>query len=989
MQCKQYWSSFWHFLRTHCAFRCHVRLVLLAVSLFVIALAGITANETPRPKLVFLGNKNIAPVVYLEDGTPAGIAVDVVRALARHISEPIEIRAMDWAEAQQLVAGGEADALIQINSTPEREKIYDFSDPLLESQFSIFTRTERIGITGLSSLRGLRVGVEAGGLPRQVLEKNPQIALTIIPDFIDGFKKIKDGAIDAIVVDYIVGSYIIAKNNIRDIRISGEPIAFSYSSIAVKKGNEKLLNAVNSALKVIRENGTYDDIIRRWTPKEVVYYTREQITRLLYYSVSLLLFLSLLVAAIWTVTLKKELNARKTAEEALRILNRKLRAITDCDEALIHAEDEQALLADVCRIVCDEAGYRMAWVGYREDDEARTIRCVASAGVEEGYVGAARITWAGTERGRGPSGTAVRTGKAACIQDFATDPEAAPWREAAMKRGYRSSIALPLKYASAATFGILCIYSPEVNTFTPDEIRLLEELSENLAFGITVLRDRTERRRAEDELRRYKDQLEETVERRTADLRLARDAAEAANRAKSAFLANMSHELRTPLNAILGFSAVLRREPELSEDQREKLDIINSSGGHLLALINDVLEVAKIEAVHTQVDIAPFDIGSMVSEVAEMMRVRAMEKGLRLQLDQSAQFPRYVRGDEARLRQVLVNLVSNAVKFTAQGSVTIRLGVRGNAENHLVMEVEDTGPGIGPEEQKRLFQPFAQPPDGREPKGTGLGLAISRQFVELMGGTIGVDSTRGKGSLFRIVLPVELASEAEIAALQGLAPVREVAGLAPGQPARRILIAEDQREDRLLLRKLMTGLGLEVQIAENGEQAVQLFQDWHPHLIWMDRRMPVMNGIPAARAIRKLPGGGDVKIIAVTASLLRDHHQEMLDAGMDGLVRKPYHFREIYDCLARQLGLQYVYHSAAAAAEEAGAVTLTSSMLAGLPQAVRKDLWAALDSLDSERVWAVIREIGKTDPALGRVLSRYAENFDYPAMLHALASETS
>ena len=200
---------------------------------------------------------------------------------------------------------------------------------------------------------------------------------------------------------------------------------------------------------------------------------------------------------------------------------------------------------------------------------------------------------------------------------------------------------------------------------------------------------------------------------------------------------------------------MMRREPQLTGSQRENLDIINRSGEHLLNLINDVLEIAKIEAGRLQLDIAPFDLGAMVRDVADMMRLRAQEKGLQLLLDQSSEFPRYIKGDEARLRQVLVNLVGNAVKFTEQGGVTIRLGLKHNARDHLLIEVEDTGPGISPEDQKRLFKPFVQLAEtGRAKQGTGLGLAISRQFVQLMGGGIGVESEPGKGSLFRVELPV-------------------------------------------------------------------------------------------------------------------------------------------------------------------------------------------------------------------------------------------
>ncbi len=473
-----------------------------------------------------------------------------------------------------------------------------------------------------------------------------------------------------------------------------------------------------------------------------------------------------------------------------------------------------------------------------------------------------------------------------------------------------------------------------------------------------------------------------------ADLRLARDAAEAANKAKSVFLANMSHELRTPMNAILGFSALLRRDSQATGEQREKLDIINRNGEHLLALINDVLEITKIEAGRLQLEIATFDLDAMVHDVADMMRVRAGEKGLWLQLDQSSVLPRHIRADEARLRQILVNLAGNAVKFTKAGGVTIRLAVEQKAGAHLVMEVEDTGPGIDAEDQKRLFKPFVQLGELGAQKGTGLGLAISRQFAELMGGTITVTSEPGKGSIFRVDLPVEIADAASISPLQRRTGTREVAGLAPGTPSYRILIAEDQLENQLLLSQLMTGIGLDVRVAANGEECVKLFQDWHPHLIWMDRRMPVMDGVEAVRHIRSLPQGRDVKIVAVTASVFKDQQQQMLDAGMDDFVGKPYRIHEIYDCLARCLALKYTYEAAPVEAAAAPA-RLEPEMLTALPGPLRRELREAVESLDGDRIKAVIQRVSRADADLGRILAQLAENFDYPAILKALATETA
>ena len=322
-------------------------------------------------------------------------------------------------------------------------------------------------------------------------------------------------------------------------------------------------------------------------------------------------------------------------------------------------------------------------------------------------------------------------------------------------------------------------------------------------------RDIGARKAVEEALRRHEDQLEETVRMRTAELLLARDAAEAANKAKSAFLANTSHELRTPLNAILGFSSLMRREPDITPGQREKLDIINRSGEHLLTLINNVLEMAKIEAKRLQLERVPFDLGSMVRDVIDMMQIRAKEKGLQLLLDQPSNFPRFIKGDEARLRQILVNLAGNAVKFTSEGSVTVRLRTRQHARRISSSKSRTPAPGSKRRIKCACSSHSCNLPNRACKKAPGWALRSATSSPELMGGSIAVESTLGKGSIFRVVLPAELTAVASAAAQQTRTQSADVCGLAPGQPAYRILIAEDQPENRLLLTKLMTSIGLD------------------------------------------------------------------------------------------------------------------------------------------------------------------------------------
>ncbi len=477
----------------------------------------------------------------------------------------------------------------------------------------------------------------------------------------------------------------------------------------------------------------------------------------------------------------------------------------------------------------------------------------------------------------------------------------------------------------------------------------------------------------------------DAMRRANARAKLAREAAEAANRAKSVFLSNMSHELRTPLNAILGFSALMCNDPAITEDQRKTLDIINRSGEHLLSLINDVLDMAKIEAGSVIVKTTSFDLGDMLRDIIDLMQMRAEQKGLSLSVDQSSDFPRVVRADAAKLRQLIINLVANAVKYTERGGVLLRLKRKPAKDPKtvlLVVSVEDTGVGISAEDQARIFDPFIQVGRPTGEQGTGLGLAITRKYVELMGGSIGVESTPGKGSVFRMEIPVGLAEGAEVEAMD--VNRGKVVGLAPGQAEYRVLIVEDRMENWLLLRRLMEGVGFSVRVAENGEEGVEAFVSWRPHLIWMDVRMPVMDGIEATRRIRQSDGGADVKIVALSASVFKEEIDNVVKAGMDDFVFKPYRPEEIFDCLERNLGVKFAYEETPAAVEREPAAFLRPEAFAALPPNVREGLTEALVDLDRERIASYIGHITELDPELGRALSRHADQFSYTPIMQAL-----
>ena len=464
-----------------------------------------------------------------------------------------------------------------------------------------------------------------------------------------------------------------------------------------------------------------------------------------------------------------------------------------------------------------------------------------------------------------------------------------------------------------------------------------------------------------------------------------KEKAEAANLAKSKFLASMSHELRTALNAILGLSHIMRDDIHRSAEDRKTLDIINKSGEHLLTLINDVLDMAKVDAGQLNVEIALINMGEMVRDITDLMRGRAEEKGLQLLLDQSSEFPGFVKTDGTKLRQILINLIGNAVKFTQQGGVALRLNARPSNDPKrilLIVEVEDTGAGIAEEDQKRIFDPFVQTSSLTLQKGTGLGVAITRNYVEKMGSQVSIESTLGKGSIFCVEVPVDLAEESEIR----VADIRRqrIVGLEPGQPEYRILIVEDQMENWLLLRRLMEHVGFSVHVAENGKEGVEAFQEWRPHLIWMDIRMPIMDGLEATRRIRVLDGGSDVKIVALTASVFKEERDNIVAAGMDDLIRKPYRSEEVFDCMVRQLGVHFIREEAPATDAMTPTMPLRPEALTALPPELSQGLTTALVSLDSAQINELIRRVSELDPALGDMLAQHANQLNYTAILQAL-----
>ncbi len=471
------------------------------------------------------------------------------------------------------------------------------------------------------------------------------------------------------------------------------------------------------------------------------------------------------------------------------------------------------------------------------------------------------------------------------------------------------------------------------------------------------------------------------------DLEIAKEKAEVANEAKSSFLANMSHELRSPLNAILGFAQVMTRRQRLEPEDQENLGIISRSGEHLLTLINQVLDLSKIEAGHTTLNENHFDLYRLLDDLEDMFRLKAEDKNLQVIFERDISVPQYLYTDEVKLRQVLINLLNNALKFTVAGGVNVRVSVRHHDPNTpiwdtqslvaIAFEVEDTGPGIAPDELECLFEAFVQTSTGKQAsEGTGLGLAISHKFAQLMGDEMTVSSSVGQGTLFAFDIHCQLGQATDI---QKTTSEKQVIALAPNQPRYRILIVDDKWANRQLLIKLLNPLGFELNEAENGQEALELWNEWQPHLIWMDMRMPMMDGYEATQHIKAHTKGQATAIIALTASVLEEERVLVLDAGCDDFLRKPFREGDIFELMHKHLGVRYVYednsNNSELEIEEETKIEDIKSELVKLPAELLFELQQAIETADIQAMQSLIEQIN--NKPLAQTLTKLAKGFRF------------
>lgn len=886
---------------------------------------------------------NNPPLEYFDDHDQyRGIAADFVALIEQKLGIRFTIVQLDhWNDVLKQAKEQQVDLLGAISHTPDRAKYLNFTRPYLDLPACIIVRQDdQHQQLDFAALAGLKVSVVEGYAIQEFLEaKYPEINLDLVSTPAVGLKKVSTGLVNAVILDMVDASYAINKEGIMNLRVAGETGYVYHLAFAVRKDWPELIDILDK----VQASITPDEkqvILRRWIAlgDESFIDTRLMWIILIVFSGLLLIVASIFI---WNRALRQQVDNRtRDLQHELAERKKAERAISQYRDHL-----EELVKARTIELLESEKKFKTlfesanAAIFLLKDDvfidcNDTTLEMFGCHDKSE-VIGQNPSIFSPPKQPNGqPSNILVRQ---LLAQTLAGESPSFEWRH---RRLDGTDFEAQINLNRVELGGEYCIQA------------IVQDISEQKKFQ--------------------------------QELEIAKNKAEVGAKAKSDFLANMSHEIRTPLNAILGFSQLMKHDASLTDEQMSHLEIINRSGEHLLCLINQILEMSKIEAGRSTLNEETFDLMQLLSDLELMFKIRAEKKKLQLVFIRETAIPQFVKIDGGKLRQILVNLIGNAIKFTEQGQITIKLALITNDQQNLLhFDVTDTGPGIAEHEISQLFSAFDQTTAGiKAGGGTGLGLAISCQFVRLMGGDISVDSQPNQGSTFSFAVRVGLV---KTAAFKSDQTHGRIISLASDEPTYRILVMEDEEDSRLLMDKLLSEVGFAVKTASNGRDGLEIWKTWQPHLVWMDMRMPIMDGYETTRRIKADQNHWKTVIIALTASAFEEERTRILDSGCDDFMRKPFRESELFEKIHQHLGCQFIDEKTQVASsvhhEPTAKTEIDRKQLAVLSPQLIAELRRATSSADYNHLLALFEQVQQIDTTLANHFRQLVDRFDYESLL--------
>ncbi|MCG8618721.1 MAG: transporter substrate-binding domain-containing protein [Desulfobacterales bacterium] len=970
------------------------------------------------------------PFDFVENGEPSGYAIDLLKRIAEKTGLTLTwVNGYTWDELLSLGRARKVDVFPAIWKTPERENYFHFTTPYIDTPFILVIHQDRKILTGIEALEGkVLTGIKGFASTQLVKQYYPGIRVTEVENAAAGLRMVSYGRADAYLGSMAETNYVIKSHLVPNLKISGETdlggrIDIPLLHMAVRRDWPLLQQIIQKGMDAVTHREK-QELQLKWLELEnktqtLILSETERAFLQSHPKINAGVFLTRPpvvfrgvggriegIAPDYLGLIQSQLGIHVTpvvlkdhGDIFAAINSGRVDFVANISPAVPHnntliftspylsfpmviitREDVpyvgslQFLSDKTVAVVADESAHIQLASKYPDlplhlvDNTHDGLRAVAG---KQAFAFVGNLATAGHVIGREGFTTLKVSGEMPYSVDIAmASPGTTPVLRDLLQKALE---AVTVEDRNA----IYSKWSSVTFEYKPDYSSMWKIGGAALFFFLLIL------------------YWNGRLRRMASDLEIARDAAEAANRAKSIFLANMSHELRTPLNAILGFSQLMGDDKGLSRTQKENLKIINSSGEHLLALISDILDMSKIEAGRIVLKASVFDLEKFLDRIDDMLRAMANEKGLTLSFDLSPGLPAAIKTDKARLRQVLVNLIVNGLKNTDKGGVRVRVsqapgvsnegGMSKDDEIVLHFTVTDTGKGIAPEFQHQVFEPFLQLGTGKQGEdlpggeGTGLGLSICRTLVHLMGGEICLESDTGKGSSFSFSIRAGVAQSPGEESL--IEPVSgdtcRIHRLAPGLDEIRVLVVDDSDNNRKLLATILENAGFTVQEASGGAEALAITADWSPHLIWMDIQMPGMDGLTATRHLRS-KGLSDIKIIGISASAFEEDRSACLAAGCDDFISKPVKPAGVTDKMNQHLGDVLVCsEKRPETADDKDDGPLTPEAVDELPEDLRDDLKKAVFDFDYEMTMAVVEKVKAKHPGLGRQLSACAAGYQF------------